>query len=90
MLTLPFVMPVFVDLGIDKVWVGIFLVLMIEMALITPPVGLNVFVMHKVAPDIGLPTIFRGSIPFVLITLGAVALFTLLPDLVLWLPRQMN
>ena len=89
-LTLPFVMPVFVDLGIDKVWVGIFLVLMIEMALITPPVGLNVFVMHKVAPDIGLPTIFRGSIPFVLITLGAVALFTLLPDLVLWLPRQMN
>ena len=89
-LTLPFVMPVFVDLGIDKVWVGIFLVLMIEMALITPPVGLNVFVMHKVAPDIGLLTIFRGSIPFVLITLGAVALFTLLPDLVLWLPRQMN
>lgn len=89
-LTLPFVMPVFVDLGIDQVWVGIFLVLMIEMALITPPVGLNVFVMHKVAPDIGLPTIFRGSIPFVLITLGAVALFTLLPDLVLWLPRQMN
>ncbi len=89
-LTLPFVMPVFIDLGIDKVWVGIFLVLMIEMALITPPVGLNVFVMHKVAPDIGLPTIFRGSIPFVLITLGAVALFTLLPELVLWLPRQMN
>ncbi len=89
-LTLPFVMPVFIDLGIDKVWVGIFLVLMIEMALITPPVGLNVFVMHKVAPDIGLPTIFRGSLPFVAITLVAVALFTFVPELVLWLPRQMN
>ena len=88
-LTLPFVMPVFADLGIDKVWVGIFLVLMIEMALITPPVGLNVYVMHKVAPDIGLPTIFRGSVPFVVITLVAVALFTFVPELVLWLPRQM-
>ncbi len=88
-LTLPFVMPVFTDLGMDKVWVGIFLVLMIEMALITPPVGLNVYVMHKVAPDIGLPTIFRGSVPFVVITLFAVALFTFVPELVLWLPRQM-
>ena len=67
-LTLPFVMPVFASLGFDQVWVGIFLVLMIEMALITPPVGLNVYVMHKVAPDIPLTAIFRGSAPFVLIT----------------------
>ena len=89
-LTLPFVMPVFASLGFDQVWVGIFLVLMIEMALITPPVGLNVYVMHKVAPDIPLTAIFRGSAPFVLITLAAVALFTVAPGIVLWLPNIMN
>lgn len=89
-LTLPFVMPVFADLGFDQVWVGIFLVLMIEIALITPPVGLNVYVMHKVAPDIPLTAIFRGSAPFVLITLAAVALFTVAPGIVLWLPNLMN
>ena len=89
-LTLPFVMPVFASLGFDQVWVGIFLVLMIEMALITPPVGLNVYVMHKVAPDIPLTAIFRGSAPFVLITLAAVALFTVAPGIVLWLPNVMN
>lgn len=88
-LTLPFVMPVFTSLGYDQVWVGIFLVLMIEIALITPPVGLNVYVMHRVAPDISLITIFRGSAPFVVITLLAVVLFTLVPELVLWLPAQM-
>lgn len=89
-LTLPFVMPVFASLGFDQVWVGIFLVLMIEIALITPPVGLNVYVMHKVAPDIPLTDIFRGSAPFVLITLAAVALFTVAPGIVLWLPNLMN
>lgn len=89
-LTLPFVMPVFASLGFDQVWVGIFLVLMIEMALITPPVGLNVYVMHKVAPDIPLTAIFRGSAPFVLIMLAAVALFTVAPGIVLWLPNIMN
>ena len=89
-LTLPFVMPVFISLGFDKVWVGIFLVLMIEIALITPPVGLNVYVMHKVAPNIPLTSIFLGTAPFVVITLLAVVLFTLVPELVLWLPELMR
>jgi TRAP-type C4-dicarboxylate transport system permease large subunit len=76
-----------VDLGFDPVWFGIFVVLMTELALITPPVGINVFVMHGIANDVPLGTIFRGVMPFVAIVLVFVALITAFPEIVLWLPR---
>ena len=86
-LTLPFTFPIVSDLGFDPVWFGIFVVLMTELALITPPVGINVYVMHGIAKDVPLGTIFRGVMPFVVVVLLFVALITAFPEIVLWLPR---
>jgi tripartite ATP-independent transporter DctM subunit len=88
-LTLPFVTPIMVAFGFDKVWLGIFVTVMVELALITPPVGLNVYVMHSVAPDVPLVTIFRGAAPFVVVALVGVAILTAFPAIALWLPGQM-
>ncbi len=89
-LTLPFVIPVIVALGVDKVWFGIFITMMIELALITPPVGLNVFVLRRVATSVPIGEIFRGAAPFVLLIALNVAMLFLWPGLALWLPSQMN
>jgi len=89
-LTLPFVFPLVLSLGFDPVWFGIFVVMMIELSLITPPIGINVFVMQSVVPDIPLSTIYQGSIPFVLLTLLMVALLIAFPEIALWLPAQMK
>jgi tripartite ATP-independent transporter DctM subunit len=89
-LTLPFVFPLVTSLGYDPVWFGIFIVMMIELSLITPPIGINVFVMQRVAPDIPLMTVFSGALPFVLISLLMVLLLLAFPQLALWLPAQMK
>ena len=89
-LTLPFVFPIILDLGFDAVWFGIFITVMVELALITPPIGLNVYVMKNVVPDVEVMEIFRGCVPFVAITLIFVLLLLLLPDLALWLPSTMG
>jgi tripartite ATP-independent transporter DctM subunit len=89
-LTLPFVFPLVTSLGYDPVWFGIFIVMMIELSLITPPIGINVFVMQRVAPEIPLMTVFKGALPFVLISLLMVLLLLAFPQIALWLPAQMN
>jgi TRAP-type C4-dicarboxylate transport system permease large subunit len=89
-LTLPFVFPVILALGFDRVWFGIFLTIMIELALITPPIGINVYVMKRVAPEVPLGAIFRGAAPFVVLTLVVVVLITAFPQIVLWLPSTMR
>lgn len=88
-LTLPFVFPVTLALGFDRIWFGIFLTIMIELALITPPVGLNVYVMKRFVPEVPIMNIFRGAAPFVVLTLLVVALITAFPEIVLWLPSTM-
>jgi tripartite ATP-independent transporter DctM subunit len=88
-LTLPFVFPLVISLGYDPVWFGIFIVMMIELSLITPPIGINVFVLQRVVPDVPLMTIFKGTFPFVLMTLFMVGLLVAFPEIALWLPRQM-
>ncbi len=90
LLTLPFVFPIILSLGFDRVWFGIFLVIMTEVALLTPPIGVNVFILNKVAPNIPLGTMFRGSAPFVIITLLVLALLVTFPQLVLWLPQRLR
>lgn len=87
-LTIPFTFPIILQLGYDPVWFGIYTVIMAELALITPPVGINVFVMAKVAPDVPLGVIFRGVAPFFIATLGLVALITVFPEIALWLPHS--
>jgi len=88
-LTLPFVFPIMMNLGFDPVWFGVFVVLMTELALITPPIGINVYIMHGIAEDVPLTTIFMGIAPFVVVVLMFVALITAFPQLVLWLPSLM-
>jgi len=86
-LTIPFTLPIIINLGYDPIWYGIYAVIMSELALITPPVGINVYVMAKMAPDVPLTKIFRGVAPFFIFTLFLVVLITLFPDIAMWLPR---
>jgi TRAP-type C4-dicarboxylate transport system permease large subunit len=89
LLTLPFVFPIIIHLGFDPVWFGIVLVLLTEIALITPPVGLNVFILSKMTKDATMAEIFKGAMPFVLMSLGVILLLTVFPAIALWLPNTM-
>ena len=89
-LTIPILLPIVVGLGFDKVWFGVFVIIMAEVALVTPPIGANVFVMRRVAPDVPMGEIFRGVLPFVVGELVIIALLVAFPELALWLPRQMS
>jgi TRAP-type C4-dicarboxylate transport system permease large subunit len=90
LLTVPIFAPLVSDLGYDLVWFGILVVVMTEISLITPPVGLNVFVLKTVLPDVALGAIFRGVVPFILADIVRVALLLAVPGLALWLPGLMN
>ncbi|MAM60248.1 TRAP transporter large permease [Maritimibacter sp. UBA3975] len=85
-LTVPLFFPLVTGLGFDAVLFGVLVVRMTEIALITPPVGMNVYVLSGVARDIPLMTMFRGTTPFVIADLFHVALLLAVPALVLWLP----
>lgn len=86
-LTVPVLFPIAMQLGIDPVWFGIYVVLVAEIGLVTPPVGVNVFVIKTVARDVPLGEIFRGTIPFIIAMLFFIALMTAFPEIVLYLVR---
>ena len=90
LLTLPVVYPAVVALGYDPIWFGIIVVKMAEICLITPPIGLNCFVVNGVRPDIPLSTVFRGIFPFFIADVITVGVFIAFPEVILWLPRTMN
>lgn len=90
LLTVPIFAPLVGGMGYDLVWFGILVVVMTEISLITPPVGLNVFVLKTVMPDVPLGTIFRGVVPFILADIVRVILILLVPGLALWLPGLMG
>lgn len=85
-LTVPVFFPVIVSLGYDPVWFGIIVVVVTEISLITPPVGLNVFILKSIVPDVSAATIFRGVTPFWLADLLRLAALVLLPSATLFLP----
>ena len=89
LLTLPVVFPAIVALGYDPIWFGIIVVKMVEIGLITPPIGLNCFVVNGVRPDIPLSAIFKGVWPFVVADLICVGLLIAFPQIVLFLPQLM-
>lgn len=89
-LTIPFVMPVVGELGIDPVWFGVFAVMMAELALVTPPIGANVFVIRRTAPEVPMADVFMGVLPFVVGELIVISLIIAFPAIALWLPRQMQ
>ncbi|MGW8269742.1 MAG: TRAP transporter large permease [Burkholderiales bacterium] len=90
LLTLPVVYPAVIALGYDPIWFGIVVVKMAEICLITPPIGLNCFVVNGVRPDIPLTTVFRGIMPFFIADVVTVGLFLAFPDIILWVPRLMQ
>jgi C4-dicarboxylate transporter DctM subunit len=85
-LTLPFVAPIINELGFDRIWFGVLYVVLAEIGLVTPPYGLNLFVLNGVVPQYEITTIFMGTLPLLIPTLILVVLVVLFPDLVLWLP----
>jgi tripartite ATP-independent transporter DctM subunit len=89
-LTVPIIFPIIVQLGFDPIWFGIIIVMTVELGLIHPPVGMNVFVIKSVVPDVSFTTIFRGVIPFVLTDLLRLVILIAFPVIALWLPSQMG
>lgn len=89
-LTVPILYPLVLALGFDPIWFGVLLVVLIELGLVTPPMGMNVFVIKSVLKDLSIATIFKGVMPFV----GALMLLLLLliafPEIVTWLPASMG
>jgi len=89
-LTVPIFYPVILELGFDPVWFGVIMVLVMEMALITPPVGMNVFAIAGVAKDVPLYTIFRGILPFLIAIVVCVGLLVAVPEIATFLPSTMK
>ena len=89
-LTMPIVFPLLTSLGYDPIWFGVIVVRIFEIAQITPPVGLNVFVIKAVVPDVPLTTVFRGIFPFLIADIIHLCLLFAFPMLSLWLPNMME
>ena len=89
-LSLPFVIPIIDAYNIDKIWFGVFVGVMVELAAVSPPVGITVAVMRAVAPDVSTTDIFKGCYPFLILTLLLGIALIVWPDLALWLPRTLR
>ncbi|MAU96988.1 MAG: C4-dicarboxylate ABC transporter permease [Fulvimarina sp.] len=89
-LMVPIVFPVILEMGFDPIWFGIIVVMTVELGLITPPVGMNVFVINTIAKDVSLVTIFRGVLPFVVTDIIRLIILIALPWIVLFLPQTMG
>lgn len=90
LLTVPFIYPLVISLGYDPVWFGVYLVLVMEMAVITPPVGMNVFVVSGLHKSMKLETVFRGVVPFVGAQFVVILLMLAVPGVVLFLPHLLK
>ncbi|RVV98111.1 TRAP transporter large permease [Mesobaculum littorinae] len=89
-LLVPIVFPVITQLGFDPIWFGIIIVMTAELGLITPPVGINVFVINSIAREVKLTTIFRGVLPFIVSDILRLILLVAFPAITLFLPGTMN
>lgn len=88
--TLPFALPIIVHFGYDPIWWGIINVIIVELGLVIPPIGLVILIIHAMRPDIPLQKLYRAIIPFVVADLAVLALLTAFPPLALWLPALMR
>ncbi len=86
LLTVPIFYPIVMDLGFDPVWFGVIVVMVVELGLISPPIGMNVFVIKGMVPRVSLSSIYRGVIPFVIAQLVLIVIVFLIPEIILWLP----
>lgn len=90
LLTIPLFFPIVLDLGFDPLWFGVLIVMVIQIGMISPPVGMNLFVLNALLPDVTLVDIFRGSAPFVFILIIMMGVLIAFPQLSLWLPSFMK
>jgi C4-dicarboxylate transporter DctM subunit len=88
-LTIPIIFPVILQLGFDPIWFGVIIVMTVELGLIHPPVGMNVFVIKSVVQEVSFSTIFRGVLPFIVTDLIRLVILIAFPILALWLPSHM-
>jgi C4-dicarboxylate transporter, DctM subunit len=86
LLTIPLFYPIVQALGFDLVWFGVLIVMIVQIGLISPPVGMNLFVLNTLLPGVGLPAIFRGVWPFVVAQIVTLVTLLFVPSLSLWLP----
>jgi tripartite ATP-independent transporter DctM subunit len=89
-LTVPIIFPVIVHLGFDPIWFGVIIVMTVELGLIHPPVGMNVFVIKSVVKDVSFTTIFKGVLPFILTDIVRLVILIAFPIIALWLPTRMG
>ena len=89
LVTVPVLLPLVTSTGYDPVWFGVLLVIVIEIGLIHPPVGMNLFVIRMQTPEIGLGAMYRGVLPFLVAPFVLIAMLLAWPELALWLPRQL-
>jgi tripartite ATP-independent transporter DctM subunit len=88
LMTTPILMPVITAAGFDPIWFGVVLTINMELGLITPPVGLNLFVINGITPDVKLPTILKGAFPFMLCMVVAILILCVFPEIATWLPNK--
>ncbi len=89
LMVMPILTPVLEAAEFDLIWFAVILTINMEVGLITPPVGLNLYVLKGVAPQVSLPTILRGALPFVLLMLLSMVMLSVFPQIALWLPNKM-
>jgi tripartite ATP-independent transporter DctM subunit len=89
LMTSPTLVPIVIEAGFDPIWFGVMLTLNMEIGLITPPVGLNLYVINGIVPDVDLKTVLLGALPFMLCMLVGIVLLVLFPQIALWLPNYL-
>jgi TRAP-type C4-dicarboxylate transport system permease large subunit len=85
-MTAPILLPIITAAGFDPVWFGIIVTINMEIGLITPPVGLNLFVVNAIAPDVPTKTVLWGSVPYVMMMIVAIIIMSIFPGIATWLP----
>ncbi len=90
LLTVPVFFPLVVHLGFDPIWFGILVVVVVEIGLISPPVGMNLFVLNALLPNVPMMTLFRGVLPFVIADIVRLGILIAFPAISLWLPSMMK
>lgn len=88
-ITLPIVFPLITGMGFDPIWLGVIMVVVLEMGLISPPIGVNVFIVKSVVPDVKIETIFAGIMPFWIAMMVALVLLVIFPEIALLIPNAM-
>jgi C4-dicarboxylate transporter, DctM subunit len=89
LMTAPILLPIIKAAGFDPVWFGVIVTINMEIGLITPPVGLNLFVVNAIAPDVPTKTVLLGSVPYVVMMMIALVILSILPDIATWLPDHL-